>query len=235
MNALYTPIDMTDYEEKFVGFDEFGGLLPLSHTHTLRAIMEEPFPQTNMMPALESIENKPKWARSKIHKEMQDAKAAEAEAEEEEEEEEEEEGDDEGDEEEGGEEEGAEEEAGEEEEEAPSDWPPKDKIAHAGFENPYFARNETLRNKFNEVELDSFMRLLNVKASPQWEDKANYHYKMGVHTYEDDAQQLDPAFHLIGEVERQFADKITVEEFRKGTEVKFSISDKRPTHYNYRF
>lgn len=32
MNALYTPIDMTDYEEKFVGFDEFGGLLPLSRT-----------------------------------------------------------------------------------------------------------------------------------------------------------------------------------------------------------
>lgn len=58
---------------------------------------------------------------------------------------------------------------------------------------------------------------------------------MAVRTYEDDAQQLDPAFHLIGEVERQFADRIAVEEFRKGTEVKFSISDKRPAHYNYRF
>lgn len=195
--------------------------------------MEEPFPQTNMLPAMEAIENKPKWARSKTHKEMQDAKAAEAE---EEEEEEEEEGDEEGDEEEGGEEEAAEEEGAEEEvEEEPSDWPPKDTIAYNHLDNPYFARNETLRNKFNEVELDTFMRLLNVKPTPQWEDKSNFHYKMGVHTYEDDAQQLDPAFHLLGEVERQFADKLAVEEFRKGTEVKFQISDKRPTNYNYRF
>lgn len=69
----------------------------------------------------------------------------------------------------------------------------------------------------------------------QWQDKSSYHNKMAVRTYEDDAQQLDPAFHLIGEVERQFADRIAVEEFRKGTEVKFSISDKRPAHYNYRF
>lgn len=70
MNALFTPIDMTDYEERFVGFDEFGGLLPLRHSHSLRTIMEEPFPQTNTLPAYEAIENKPKWARSKIHKEL---------------------------------------------------------------------------------------------------------------------------------------------------------------------
>jgi hypothetical protein len=121
MNALYTPLDMTDYEDKFVGFDEFGGLLPLAHTHTLRQIMEEPFPQTNALPAMEAIENKPKWARSKAHKEMQDAKALEAEAEDEEEEEE---GDEEGEDEEGAGEEGAEEEGAAEEEEAPSEWPP---------------------------------------------------------------------------------------------------------------
>lgn len=83
--------------------------------------------------------------------------------------------------------------------------------------------------------MDTFFRLLNVKPTMQWQDKSSYHNKMAVRTYEDDAQQLDPAFHLIGEVERQFADRIAVEEFRKGTEVKFSISDKRPAHYNYRF
>jgi hypothetical protein len=103
------------------------------------------------------------------------------------------------------------------------------------LENPYFTHNETLRNKFNEVELDNFMRLLNVKPTAQWEDTHAYHNKMGVHTYEDDAQQLDPAYHLLGEVERQFADKTVVEEFRRGTEVKFSISEKKPVYYNYRF
>jgi hypothetical protein len=56
-----------------------------------------------------------------------------------------------------------------------------------------------------------------------------------VHTYEDDGQQLDPAFHLLGEVERKYADRMSVEEFRRGTEVKFELSEKRPAHYKQRF
>jgi hypothetical protein len=58
---------------------------------------------------------------------------------------------------------------------------------------------------------------------------------MGVHTYEDDAQQLDPAYHLLAEVERQFADRLAVEEFRRGTEVKFNINEKKPLYANLRF
>lgn len=30
MNALFTPLDMTDYEDNFVGFNEVGGALPIS-------------------------------------------------------------------------------------------------------------------------------------------------------------------------------------------------------------
>ena len=41
---------------------------------------------------------------------------------------------------------------------------------------------------------------------------------------------------MLGEVERKHAERLAVEEFRKGSEVKFQISEtKRPAHYNYRF
>ena len=94
---------------------------------------------------------------------------------------------------------------------------------------------ENLRNKFNEVELDSFMRLLNIKPHKQWQDTSTHHYKLGAHTYEDDSQHLDPYYHILGEVERKHAEKAAVEEFRKGSEIKFEVGNKRPAHYNYRF
>ena len=172
-------------------------------------------------------------ARNKAHRELLETKAAEAEAEEDEEEEEEE-----GGEEEGAEGEGEEEAAEGEEEEAVEEevYPPQQKVPHIPFEDKYFMRGENLRNKFNEVELDSFMKLLNVKPHKQWQDTSVHHYKLGAHTYEDDSQQLDPYFHMLGEVERKHAEKIAVEEFRKGSEVKFEVSStKRPAHYNYRF
>ena len=115
-----------------------------------------------------------------------EAKAAEAEAEAEAAaEEEEEEGGEEGEEAEGeGEEEAEEEEVFEETE---PEWPPKDFVATPSLESRYFIRGENLRNKFNEVELDSFMKLLNVKPFKQWQDTSVHHYKLGVHTYEDES------------------------------------------------
>jgi hypothetical protein len=230
MNALFTPLDMTDYENTFVGFNEIGGGLPINNPNLLKPVVEEPWPANHALAAIEAIEKPPKYARSRTHRDLLDTKAAEAEAEEDEEEEEEEE--------EGGEEEGGEEEGGEEEGEAEEEvvYPPADVISHIPMERGYFMHGENLRNKFNEVELDAFMRLLNVKPHKQWQDTSVHHYKLGVHTYEDDSQQLDPAFHILGEVERKHAEKIAVEEWRKGSEVKFEVSDtKRPAHYNYRF
>lgn len=59
---------------------------------------------------------------------------------------------------------------------------------------------------------------------------------MGVHDYEDKSQELDPSYHILGEVEREHAERLAVEEFRKGAEVKFVIHEKkRPSHYHYRF
>jgi hypothetical protein len=237
MNALFTPLDMTDYENTFVGFNEIGGALPVNNPSLLRPVIEEPWPANHALVAIESLENRPRYARSKLHKDLLDAKAAAAEAEGEEEEEEEEGGEEEGEEGEEGEAEAEGEE--EEEEEAPAEeetFPPGDVIPHVPMEDKYFMHGENLRNKFNEVELDSFMRLLNVKPHKQWEDTSVHHYKLGTHTYEDDSQHLDPNFHILAEVERRHAEKIAVEEFRKGSEVKFEVSDaKRPAHYNYRF
>jgi len=234
MNALFTPLDMTDYENTFVGFNEIGGAIPVNNPQLLRPLMEDPWPANHAEVGVEDIEKKPQWARSRLHRDLLDLKAAEAEAEEEEDEDEEE-----AEEEAEGEEEAAEEAAGGEEEEeeevVEEEFPPAETLAHAPFEDKYFQRGENLRNKFNEIELDSFMKLLNVKPHKQWQDTTTHHYKLGAHTYEDDSQQLDPYFHILAEVERKYAERTAVEEFRKGSEVKFEVSNKRPAHYNYRF
>jgi hypothetical protein len=90
MNALFTPLDMTDYENTFVGYNEIGGSLPINNPQLLKAVVEEPWPANHALVALEAEEKRPVYARSKVHRELLEAKAAEAEAEEEEEEEEEE-------------------------------------------------------------------------------------------------------------------------------------------------
>jgi hypothetical protein len=111
MNALFTPLDMTDYENTFVGFNEIGGCLPINSPGLLKPVVEEPWPMNHALVAIEAIEKRPVYARSKTHRDLLEAKAAALEEEAEEEEEEEEgEGEGEG-------EEGEGEEAEEEEEE----------------------------------------------------------------------------------------------------------------------
>lgn len=112
MNALFTPLDVTDYEETFVGYNEIGGALPIQGPQLLKPVIEEPWPANHALVAIESVEDKPRLARSKNHRELLEAKAAAAEEEEEEDE------DEEGGEEEGEGEEGEGEEAEEEEEPA---------------------------------------------------------------------------------------------------------------------
>jgi len=105
---------------------------------------------------------------------------------------------------------------------------PNENIAYSSFtEDRYFAHNEKLRKKFNEVEVDTFMKLLNVKPTPQWEDDTSYHYKVGTHTYEDEAQHLDPYYHLLAEVERKHMEKQQTADFRRGTEIKFVLDPKK--------
>ena len=44
MNALFTPVDMTDYEDHFVGLDEVQGELPIKNTHLLQQDIEGGLP-----------------------------------------------------------------------------------------------------------------------------------------------------------------------------------------------
>jgi hypothetical protein len=173
-------------------------------------MMEELWPENHALIGIEDVEKRPMIARNTVHRDLLEARAAAAEADDDgdEEEEEEEEGEEGEEKEEEEEKEEAEEAEGEEAVEAyvapePEEYPGPETFDHIQMEDRYFLHGENLRNKFNEVELDSFMKLLNVKPHKQWQDQSLHHYKLGVHTYEDDAQQLDPAFHILAEVERK--------------------------------
>ena len=225
---------MTDYLYDFPSANELGGSLPITNLSLLTATMPEAWPQTNSLIEVNELEKYPKNATSKTHRENQEARDAEEEEEEEEEEEDEDEDEDEdGDGEEG--EEGEDDEEEEEEEEDEGEDPnaiPDEQLKKSPEEDRFFMHNETMRNKYNQVELDSFMKLLNIKPVPQWEDGTTHHYKVGVHTYEDDSQHLDPYFHLLAEVERKAMEKQQTFDFRRGTEVKFVVDPKKMPRYS---
>jgi len=218
---------MTDYEYDFPSLNEIGMPYPIHTFSLLEPLMPEMWPQSNSLIEVNMMEKFPKSSTSKTHKELQEARDAEVE----EEEEEEEEGDDEDEDEEG--EEGEEGDEGEEEDEEDEgeeeeDEMPDEVIGHApNVEDRYFLHNEKLRGKFNEVELDSFMKLLNVKPLEQWQDDTTHHYKVGTHVYEDDSQHLDPYFHLVAEVERKHMERQQAMDFRRGTEIKLVLDPKK--------
>ena len=91
----------------------------------------------------------------------------------------------------------------------------------------FFMHGEELKAKYNEIELDSFMKLLNVNPQVQWQDVHGHHYKAGMHAYEDESQNLDPYFHLIAEVERKHFERTEAHKFRLGSEIKIMGDDPR--------
>jgi hypothetical protein len=103
---------------------------------------------------------------------------------------------------------------------------PNDTIIGPRYDDRYFRHGEKLRDRFNEVELDGFMKLLNIKPFVQWQDDTTHHYKAGIKGYEDEAQMTDPYFHLLAEVERQHLERNEAMRFRKGQEIKL-IPDPR--------
>lgn len=48
-NTLFTPIDMTDYEDQFVGFRELAGGLQINNSQLLDDLREETWPQINSL------------------------------------------------------------------------------------------------------------------------------------------------------------------------------------------
>ena len=239
MNALFTPLDMTDYQEQFVGYNEIPGTVPISNTNWLMPLMPERHPQTDCLAEIVKLEKKPIQGTSSTMLGNSIARAADVEeeeytgygAEEEEDEDYDEEGEGEEGEGEGEEEYGDYGDYGEEVEE----WNPKEKIASIELADRFFLRGDKLRKDYNEVELGNFMKLLNIKPHKQWQDESDFHYKLGLYRYEDDSQELDPAFHTLSEVERVHAEKQKVREWRSGSEVKFTFGDKTPTHRHRRF
>jgi hypothetical protein len=137
------------------------------------ADLDEPIQYARSMRHLEFLENKALEAL--------EAEAAAEEDEDDEEEDEDEEGD-------GGEGEGGDEDEeddyGEEEEADPSaavfgkvllDTKPGD--------NKYLNDHEKIRSKFNEVEVEAFMKLLDIKPTRDWKDESVYHWSAGMHAY----------------------------------------------------
>jgi len=228
-------IDMTEYEQIFSTPNEIKGHIPLHHISLLEPVMPEMWPQTNALIEINPIETLPRATTGRTHRDTQEARLAEPEEDEEEEEDDDDDDEDEDEDEEGeGDEDEEEEEEDEVEKEDPTEVPP-DMYAHEEFEkSKYFLHNETLRGKFNEVELDGFMKLLNIKAAPQWEDTTVHHHKVGLHAYEDESQMTDPYYHLIAEVERKHMEKQQVYEFRRGTEVKFVLDPKKKPIFSHK-
>jgi hypothetical protein len=52
MNALFTPLDMTDYEEDFVGWNELGGKAPISKPNWVQRWNSENHPKVDCLPNL---------------------------------------------------------------------------------------------------------------------------------------------------------------------------------------
>jgi len=153
MGALFTPLDMTDYETDFVGWNELPGAVPLDRPNWLARIAPEPHPQIDALAAIETIENIPRYGTRATLKGLVDGHYADPE------EDEEEFYGSEGDEEEeyGDEEEGGDEEAdyGDYDEEADAEeWPSKETFKHIGREDRLFRAGESLRGKYSEVEIE---------------------------------------------------------------------------------
>jgi len=59
MNAMFTPLDMTDHEDAFVGWHEIAGDLPINRYSWLAPLQPEKHPQTDRKAAIEELEKRP--------------------------------------------------------------------------------------------------------------------------------------------------------------------------------
>lgn len=226
MNALFTPIDMTEYENSFLG-EYHTNQFPTSSGHQRNRVNSQWYPFTIGTPTLEEgtptkwgLTNSQDEKREEIPEEDPYAELEEDDDDEDEDDDEEEEWTN-----------GEEDDSMYEEVE----WPPKKVLAPQAHHLDFFNTDENLREKYNDEELGAFMKILDVKPFKQWQDQSVYHHSMGPHTYEDESQHLDPAYHMLAEVEREHVERWETQEFRKGSEVRFQIGDKTPVFpkFNY--
>ena len=84
----------------------------------------------------------------------------------------------------------------------------------------YLELDESVREKYDNIELESFMKFLDLKPFFAWEDRAGYHNRLGLHTLEDWAQISDPEYYILGEVEREAFEKNIFRKHRTGSTVR---------------
>lgn len=117
------------------------------------------------------------------------------------------------------------------------EWPPE------GHDKPqprprseFFQRHETLKTKYNELEIDAFLKILNVKPLSNWADDSLYHHSLGLKTFEDDGQYTDNQYLMHADVERQHVERAETLAFRQGAAIRFNVGgNKQPVfpHYLY--
>ena len=169
-NAMFTPLDMTDYEDDYVGYKELPGALPINRQSWLGPLQKEAWPQTDAVASIEMREEPIRYGTNQAMKGLIEDHHTVPEPEDQDfygKEEEDEYGDDYG-------EEGEEGEEGEadygdyDEEEEEEEFPNKTKMEDLPGDDRFFRAGESLRGKYSEVEIEQFMKLLNVKPYKQW-------------------------------------------------------------------
>lgn len=110
----------------------------------------------------------------------------------------------------------------------PVDWEPTMNIAPKRYYGEFFNPEEKLRDKYDNVELDSFMKFLDVKPFYNWYDEHNWHSRLGFHPTEDFSQRVDPEHHMIADVERETFEKLIFKEHRSGSAVRFRVGKAKP-------
>jgi len=169
MDAMFTPLDMTDYEDTYVGWNELYGSVPLNRISWLTPLMGEEHPKTDQLVEIAEREKPVVYGTSPSHQAFADDRAADPEDPEEwtgygaEVEDDEDEDYDE--EEEEDEEYGDEDEEYDEEED---EWPPKEQLASVDLQDRFFLAEDNLRKQYNEIELGNFMKILNIKPHKRW-------------------------------------------------------------------
>ena len=58
MNAMFTPLDMTDHEDEFAGWNELPSELPINRQSWLHPLQAEPHPQVDKLAAIEQMEKR---------------------------------------------------------------------------------------------------------------------------------------------------------------------------------
>lgn len=81
-NALFTPLDMTDHEEGYVGWNELPHDVPITSQSWLAPVMDEPYPQTDCLVEQDVYEKRPVSGTGATMWAQNDARAADVEEEE---------------------------------------------------------------------------------------------------------------------------------------------------------